>query len=214
MKKIEVFVCLGLCLSLALPASATEPIDDNPAEAAATTTVATSELAELKKMLLDQQRQIDELRRQIAGDKSAPALASAPASNPASNPVKARPSLGEVASMAPIVPPTPAPAAAPAPKFNPTMAASPAAAPADESSPLQLKIGDAYITPVGFMDMTSVSRSTNAGSGIGTNFGEHSVREYASRKPDGNAAHRAELADRGAHRCDRERLECARLLGV
>jgi hypothetical protein len=168
MKKIEVFVCLGLCLSLALPASATEPIDDNPAEAAATTTVATSELTELKKMLLDQQRQIDELRRQIAGDKSAPAPASSPASTPVSNPAKARPSLGEVASMAPIVPP--APAAAPVPKFNPTMAATPAPAPADESSPMQLKIGDAYITPVGFMDMTSVTRSVNAGTGIGTNF--------------------------------------------
>src|SRR5437016_4200249 len=44
-------------------------------------------------------------------------------------------------------------------------------APADESSPLQLKIGDAYITPVGFMDFTSIIRSTNPGTGIGTNFG-------------------------------------------
>ena len=39
------------------------------------------------------------------------------------------------------------------------------------SSPLQFKLGDAYFTPVGFMDMTAVSRSTNPGSGIGTNFG-------------------------------------------
>jgi hypothetical protein len=165
MKKIEVLVCLGLCLSLALPASATEPIGDNPAEAAATTTVATSEIEQLKKMLLDQQRQIDELRRQIAGDKSTPVAAPEHAS-PA--PLGRR-SLGEVASMAPIVPP--APAAAPAPKFSPTTAASPTPAPADESSPLSLKIGDAYITPVGFMDMTSISRSVNTGSGEGTNFG-------------------------------------------
>ncbi|MGH9760753.1 MAG: hypothetical protein ACREAC_07910, partial [Blastocatellia bacterium] len=42
----------------------------------------------------------------------------------------------------------------------------------DESeSPLQLKIGKAYITPVGFADFTMVFRSTNTGSGIGTNFG-------------------------------------------
>ena len=34
-----------------------------------------------------------------------------------------------------------------------------------------MKIGDAIIIPVGFMDMTSVTRSTNPGSGIGTNFG-------------------------------------------
>ncbi len=42
---------------------------------------------------------------------------------------------------------------------------------AAESSPLQLKVGDAYITPVGFMDFTSVYRSHAAGGGIGTNFG-------------------------------------------
>ena len=41
----------------------------------------------------------------------------------------------------------------------------------DQSSPLQFKLGDAYFTPVGFMDMTAVSRSTNPGTGIGTNFG-------------------------------------------
>lgn len=37
-------------------------------------------------------------------------------------------------------------------------------------SPLQFKIGSAYITPVGFMDLTGVWRSTDVGSGIGTNF--------------------------------------------
>jgi hypothetical protein len=40
----------------------------------------------------------------------------------------------------------------------------------DEVSPLQLKIGSAYITPVGFMDLTGVFRSHDEGSGIGTNF--------------------------------------------
>ena len=52
--------------------------------------------------------------------------------------------------------------------------ATPAAAPAqrgdDDVSPLQLKIGSAYITPVGFMDFTSEFRSHDVGSGIGTNF--------------------------------------------
>ncbi len=42
---------------------------------------------------------------------------------------------------------------------------------ADAPGPLQVRIGNAYIMPVGFMDMTSISRSTNPGSGIGTNFG-------------------------------------------
>jgi hypothetical protein len=39
------------------------------------------------------------------------------------------------------------------------------------TSPLQLKVGDAYITPVGFMDFTTVFRTADAGTGIGTNFG-------------------------------------------
>ncbi|MGD0836961.1 MAG: hypothetical protein ABSB49_10005 [Polyangia bacterium] len=40
-----------------------------------------------------------------------------------------------------------------------------------EEAPLQFKIGRAFITPVGFMDFTGVWRSTDVGSGIGTNFG-------------------------------------------
>ena len=43
-----------------------------------------------------------------------------------------------------------------------------AGAPLPPASPLQLRIGDATITPVGFMDMTSVTRSTNEGTGIGS----------------------------------------------
>ncbi|HEY6331805.1 MAG TPA: hypothetical protein VI756_20930 [Blastocatellia bacterium] len=38
-------------------------------------------------------------------------------------------------------------------------------------SPLALKIGSAYITPVGFADLQMYYRSTNVGSGLGTNFG-------------------------------------------
>ena len=76
------------------------------------------------------------------------------------------PNLGEVASASPVLPPLPGP--------GPRARAFPAILPppqASDESPLQLKIGNAYITPVGFMDMTAVSRSTNPGSGIGTNFG-------------------------------------------
>ena len=40
-----------------------------------------------------------------------------------------------------------------------------------EEAPLQFHIGTATIMPVGFIDFTSVFRSTNAGSGIGSNFG-------------------------------------------
>lgn len=40
-----------------------------------------------------------------------------------------------------------------------------------DQSPLFFKIGGAEFTPLGFMDFTSVYRSTDVGSGIGTSFG-------------------------------------------
>ena len=59
--------------------------------------------------------------------------------------------------------------AASAPKFPAPAAPAPQAeAP---SSPLQFKIGDASITPLGFMDLTNTYRSTNAGTSLQTNFG-------------------------------------------
>jgi hypothetical protein len=51
-----------------------------------------------------------------------------------------------------------------------TPATSPRQKEDDEASPLQFKIGSAYITPVGFMDFTGVFRSHDEGTGIGTNF--------------------------------------------
>ncbi len=41
----------------------------------------------------------------------------------------------------------------------------------EKKSPLSFKIGNADFTPGGFVDITSVNRTTNVGSGIGTNFG-------------------------------------------
>ena len=38
------------------------------------------------------------------------------------------------------------------------------------TSPLSIRIGDATITPLGFVDFTMFGRTTNVGSGIGTNF--------------------------------------------
>src|SRR5580692_4635396 len=65
-----------------------------------------------------------------------------------------------------MVPPTPAPLPAP-----PAAAPAPAQAAADQPSPLQIKIGDTTVTPVGFMDLTNTWRSTNAGTSLQTNFG-------------------------------------------
>lgn len=43
--------------------------------------------------------------------------------------------------------------------------------PEPPASPLSVKVGSAEFTPGGFLDLTSVFRSTNVGSGIGTSFG-------------------------------------------
>jgi len=156
---------LACIVSLALPVMAAgQPGDDSDAPPAKTTAAAPSEIEQLKKMLLEQQRQIDELRRLLLDQKTGDFAAT----HPSIVKQDVGTSIGEVASTTPAMPP--APVAPPTPLLPPV---SPVVAPpqGDSSSPLQLKIGDAYITPVGFMDMTSVSRSTNPGSGIGTNFG-------------------------------------------
>jgi hypothetical protein len=71
------------------------------------------------------------------------------------------------AISSPVAPATPISSATTAPGTPP---ANPAQKENDEVSPLQFKIGSAYITPVGFMDFTGVFRGHDEGSGIGTNF--------------------------------------------
>src|SRR5579884_3794284 len=152
---------LSCAIACALSVSGLLAASDDSADKTAAASSASPEVEALRKMLLDQQRQIDELRRQLAG---------APVHE----------SRGEVASTTAIVPPvsrpaapsSPSPSASSSPSPSAASSASPAAqGPENVSAPLSLKIGDAYVTPVGFMDMTLVSRSTNPGSGIGTNFG-------------------------------------------
>lgn len=159
---------LACFLGLMLPLSASDNkpgADSGESKTTAAPASQSSDIEQLKEMLREQQQQINELRRELASQKKSdpPAAAAAPAIHQ---------SLGDVASTTGAIPPAPA---APEPTFNPP-AASPspqqnAAISNDGTFPTQLKIGNAYITPVGFMDMTAVSRSTNPGSGIGTNFG-------------------------------------------
>lgn len=65
-------------------------------------------------------------------------------------------------------------ASAPAGKADSTAVPAPSAkaqSASDDQSPLFFKIGGAEFSPLGFLDMTSVYRSTDVGSGIGTSFG-------------------------------------------
>jgi len=135
----------------------------DPASGGASNNATGSDVQELRALLAAQQRQIEQLRKSLDEqkqviDKLAPAQnGSAQFSLPNT------PKLGEVATTSPVLPTAPAPL--PAPQKEPGNTAL------SEPAPLQLKLGNTSITPIGFMDMTAVSRSTNPGSGIGTNFG-------------------------------------------
>jgi hypothetical protein len=164
---------LACMLALAVSLAAQSPVDSSAKPSSV------SEIEQLKQMLMEQQRQINELRQKLGMPVNAGV------------PVNSHAGIGEVASTTPVLPPAPveppvftatAPTPAPAPQPGSSDASccfgliKPGPKPGetawgDTSAPLELKIGDAYITPVGFMDMTSVTRSTNTGSGIGTNFG-------------------------------------------
>jgi hypothetical protein len=125
----------------------------------------------LKAQLAAQQDQIDQLRRVLDEQKKVLDQATQPkaeeqkASDQASQ--AKPPSLGQVASATAIIP-----AGDVAPVLHPGLSAALSLQPQGEpASPLQLHIGTATITPIGFMDMTAVFRSADGGSGIGTNFG-------------------------------------------
>jgi hypothetical protein len=115
-----------------------------------------SEVAKLKAQLAEQQTQLDRLR--VALESQQKLIDQMLGVKPKS--------LGEVTSLAPMIP-APAPSPNAVPVLPPHMQGPDAAAP----SPLSLKIGESFLTPVGFMDFTYVGRSTTSGSGIGTNFG-------------------------------------------
>ncbi|HXI39541.1 MAG TPA: hypothetical protein VNH83_06165 [Bryobacteraceae bacterium] len=133
------------------------------------------EIGELRALLADQQRQIAELRaalkeqRDLINSRSAGSNESnAPAGVQRSSP--GMPELGQVASTTPVIPVAPA-VRAPLALPLPARVSGAQENVAQPEAPLQLHIGSASIMPVGFMDFTAVYRSTNPGSGIGTNFG-------------------------------------------
>jgi len=161
-------------LFLALAVSFQSMAADGPASQS---TGVNQEIDQLKSQLAEQQKEIQELRAALAEQRKlieasrqtaqpAPAqTAAAPVTSPAGTaPAPGVPTLGEVASTTPVLPPAAPPALSPV--------APPASAQGDNvASPLQIHIGEATITPVAFMDFTTVFRTTNVGSSIGTNFG-------------------------------------------
>jgi len=144
------------------------------------------EVTQLKARLAELQKQVEVLSHrldQMSADTAAPPAAPAQVSSKTSgNPAPAAPephsyppksltaSTTPVAALvAAAAPPVPAVAPPPIPKAAPAPAAQSASAP--PSSPLQIRIGDVGITPVGFMDFTTFWRDKDAASSMGSNFG-------------------------------------------
>jgi hypothetical protein len=138
-----------------------------PATSPATTSPA--DIAKLKAQLDQQQKEIELLLTELAAQRKLLEQVGVGAQPASPGPVQhATPADRLIASTTPVV--APPATATPAPNLSSPVPQATAALPT-ATAPLQLKIGDATIIPIGFMDMTSVTRSTNPGTGIGTNFG-------------------------------------------
>jgi uncharacterized coiled-coil protein SlyX len=138
-----------------------------------------AEIQRLKTQLDQQQKQIEELRAALAAQMKMLEKITATADAPMHTPP---PNQGLMASTAPMVAPAP-PAPAPSPRYTPPLPAPPPQPNGDAaSSPLQLKIGDVTIMPVGFMDATAFWRDKDAGSSIGSNFGSIPFNNAATAK--------------------------------
>jgi len=166
------FVCLSMAAVLLVPGWAADPATSpaSPAPAAATP----ADIAKLKAQLDQQQKQIEQLMAALAAQRKM--LEQAGMATPVADQVEqhATPPDRLIASTTPMAlpvatppPPSPAPLAGP-PEAQAQAAAQ---APAEESSPLQLRIGNATIMPVGFMDFTTFWRDKDAASSMGSNFG-------------------------------------------
>ena len=116
---------------------------------------------ELEAEIADQQRQIEQLRSALEEQKKLleRTLKAGADASTSSFPIQVSGGNEVATAMVPSSPTTSEMSSTPQEKTG-----------AEEVSPLQLRIGSAFITPVGFVDFTSVYRSHDGGSGIGTNF--------------------------------------------
>ena len=184
-------VLLACLLCCVMPLSAADSSTAaGPESAPAKTGQAISEIEQLKQLLADQQRQINELRQALSQQKKETdgTVAVAPVSASAPAPASAFPSLGQVASTTGILPRATAVRALPAiPALPQAPAAAAPAAPrnpceadADKTIPTFLRLGNVCIIPVGFMDFTPFWRDKNAGSSMGSNFGSAPYNNVAN----------------------------------
>src|ERR1035441_3175949 len=177
-----------LCCIAAIMLNVAWAADPAPAAARAVTADSSAELRRLKTQLEEQRKQIEQLLATVEAqgkllEKIGATVAAAEHNTPRNPSLLASttPMLAPPApTPAPAFPPPQEGAAPPAPPSPPQQAVAAAAAPV--SSPLQLKIGDTTIMPVGFMDLTADWKDKNAGGSLGSNFGSVPYNNAATSK--------------------------------
>jgi hypothetical protein len=163
-----------LMIAVSLAGAADEPGAGEPSQS--------EEITRLKAQLAAQQKQLETLERMMRQQQQLLEKASQAA---------ARPNLGAVASLRPVIPaPSPVTIPAipgPAPQKTTTSSANPCEANSDtNAAPPYFRLGSTCVVPVGFMDLTGVWRNVNGASGIGTNFASVPFNDVA-------AAHNSEF---------------------
>jgi hypothetical protein len=144
-------VVIGACILLA-PAAA---VAQAPSEG--------TEIERLKTQLASLQEQMNKLQRAIEAQQKTSGTVTSPADS--------KPAPGNlVASTSPTLPASLTSARSLGKLSVPGLSMMQKEG-TQEPSPLSFHIGSAFITPVGFMDFTTVNRNTTLGSGIGSNFG-------------------------------------------
>ncbi|MGH9646641.1 MAG: hypothetical protein ACRD4E_07480 [Bryobacteraceae bacterium] len=167
---------LSFTVPLAVGQTPATPEADSHPKPASAAPASNSEIEQLRQMILEQQRQINELKRATAPQKS---NASTVGAKPdVFTPPTTSRGIGQVASTAPILPPLPAVTTLgtplPVPQAAPNATGSaqnPCEADVDRTVPTFLRLGSVCIVPIGFMDFTPFWRDKNAGSSMGSNFG-------------------------------------------
>jgi hypothetical protein len=143
-------------------ASSTSAVPDKPMPVKPEASAIESEMQDLRSLVEEQRAELESQRAALkAQQRKMEALEEKFGATPSESAATPAAISTAISSAAPISSTAVTPG---------TPAANPAQRGDDEVSPLQLKIGSAYITPVGFMDFTGVFRSHDGGSGIGTNF--------------------------------------------
>ena len=171
------------------------------------------EIAQLKAQVQLLQQQLQALSKKLDEVTTAKSADSAPAATTATNNPDAitpnptpQPVRPLIASTTPMVAPEPVTRPSSPPLKSPVPTPMPYQNPIPES-PLQIKIGDAYITPIGFMDFTGVWRSKNNSGSIGTNFAsipygniyQTNLSEFRLSMQNSRIGFRVDAMVKGAH---------------